>query len=252
MPARWRRVEGGDWAELAKARSEAINVVQWLVRVANSFVAAGTMEQRIELEFRAADAAIVTKPFESNLLLEMRLPTLEMQFLENGKLMPHILDPEEHSPAEVEAWLLVELLHRGVDRTKFSKTLPYAVPGLLTGDAEDYSPQSCRQGLMQLMIWLQNGAAVLAAGAGTGDGSRIICEPQTLGLSYPPYRGSGLGDVGFSPGDAENPEPFFYRRSNAPNGSAGSKKRSILPVSRLNDGGKPTVAATTFIQAPAG
>ena len=58
----------------------------------------------------------------------MRLPTLEMQFHEHGKPVPHILDPEEHSPAEVEAWMLVELLHRGVDREKFSKTLPYSNP----------------------------------------------------------------------------------------------------------------------------
>jgi hypothetical protein len=146
-PARWRLVGSGHPQGLAKARSEAINLVQWLARIANSYVTAGTPEQRTMLAFCAAEPALVTRPFDDDLALELRLASLEMQFREHGKPMPHILDPEEHSPAEVEAWLLVELLHRGVDHTKVSKALPYTIPGLMTGDSEDYSPRSCQQGL---------------------------------------------------------------------------------------------------------
>src|SRR5271169_6660613 len=175
----------GDLDELAKARTEAINLVQWLARIANSYVTEGPPERRTELEFRASAAALFTKPFDKNLQLEIRLPNLEMQFIDNGNPMPHILDPEEHSPAEIEAWILVELLHRGIDREKFSKNLPYTVPGLMSGDAEDHSPQACQQGLTQLMAWLQNAAAVLSA-TSRGGGSanvRIVCLPQTLNLT---------------------------------------------------------------------
>lgn len=250
MPVTWQPVGTGDLDALAKARLEAINLVQWLVRIANSFVTANASDEPTELEFRAVGAAFVTKPFEGNLALEMRLPTLEMQFLENGRPMPHILDPEEHSPAEVEAWLLVELLHRGIDHTRFSKKLPYIIPGLLTGDEKDYSPQLCQQGLTQLMVWFQNAAAILdvMARASGRNGGRIICRPQTLDLSYVSNRGSGSADFGFSPGDAQSPEPFFYGNARAPNG----KECSILPASKLFEEDDPCAAAITFMQAATG
>jgi hypothetical protein len=162
---RWQVIEAGDREVLVRARNEAINLVQWLARIANSFSAGATPEERILLEFRSTDAAFVTKPFDRDMAVEMRLPSLEMQFLEGGRPVPHIFDPEEHSPAEVEAWLLVELLHRGLDRTKFSKNLPYSVPGLMTGDAEDHSPQACRQGLTQLAAWFRNASTSYACPA---------------------------------------------------------------------------------------
>ena len=166
-------------------------------------------------------------PFDDDLALELRLASLEMQFREHGKPMPHILDPEEHSPAEVEAWLLVELLHRGVDHTKFSKALPYTIPGLMTGDSEDYSPRSCRQGLAQLAAWLQNAADVLDATmrvAGV-DHVRIACLPQTLSLVGLSGAGSKRTDFGFSPGTEQNPEPFFYANACA----AGGRQKTIDP-----------------------
>ena len=164
-----------------------INVAQWLARIANSYVAASTPEQRIRLEFRPADATIATGKFDKAIALEMRLPMLELQFLENGKPMPHVFDPEEHSPAEAEAWLLVELLHRGVDRQKFSKELPYAIAGLMSGDAEDYSPQLCRPGLIHLTALMRDAAAVLetAAPSKGDDQASIVCLPQNLNLVGP-------------------------------------------------------------------
>ena len=100
-----------------KARELTLNIVQWLARIANSYVADRSTKDRVTLDFRT-DGSFVTKTFEHGLALELRLPSLEMQFQERGKLVPHILDPEERSPAEVEAWILVELLHRGLDRDK--------------------------------------------------------------------------------------------------------------------------------------
>jgi hypothetical protein len=249
-PARWQLAGTGDPQALAKARSEAINLVQWLARIANSYVTAGTPEQRTMLAFCAAEPALVTRPFDDDLALELRLASLEMQFREHGKPMPHILDPEEHSPAEVEAWLLVELLHRGVDHTKFSKALPYTIPGLMTGDSEDYSPRSCRQGLAQLAAWFQNAADVLDATmrfAGV-DHVRIACLPQTLSLVGLSGEGSKRTDFGFSPGTEQNPEPFFYANACA----AGGKKQSILSASALLAESDPAATAMKFIKLAAG
>jgi hypothetical protein len=253
-PAQWQAVGPLDLDALAKARSETINLVQWLARIANSFVAAESPDERVTFEFRPADAVFVTKTFANNLALELRLPTLEMQFLENEKAAPHIFDPEEHSPAEVEAWLLVELLHRGVDRTKFLKKLPYKIAGLMTGDADDHSPQSCRQALTQLMAWFRNAAAVLdvTVRKAAVDPVKIVCWPQTLGLSCASDTGSSRSDFGFSPGDTEIPEPYFYRYQAATNGSAAARTRSILTASELLGERDPAAAATAFMTAATG
>lgn len=249
-PARWRLA--GDPQALEKARVEMINIVQWLARVANSYVTARTPDDRVLLGFRAADAAFVTKTFDDGLALEMRLPSLEMQFVENGRAAPHILDPEEHSPAEVEAWLLVELLHRGIDRSKFTKQLPYSVPNLMTGDAEDYSPQSCESGLTALMAWFQNAAESLQAAARGPTGKvGIVCAPQTLELSCITDSASEPASFGFSPGDGRCLEPYFYRNMPAREKVTGSSKRSILTASQLLAENDPANVAITFLQAAA-
>ena len=249
---RWQTVAPLDVEALAKARFETINLAQWLVRIANSYVDAGSADERVVLEFRSDEAAFFTKTFAGELSLELRLPTLELQFHESGKPVPHIFNPEERSPAEVEAWLLVELLHRGVDRTKFSKKLPYNIPGLMTGDAEDHSPQACERGLRQLMAWFRNAAAVLAAAAhSSGAGSsRIVCWSQTLTLSSAPN--SGPTQAGFTPGDAQIAEPYFFRNRPSGNGSPAGKRRSTLKASELLTQTDPAAAAIAFMTSATG
>jgi hypothetical protein len=243
-----------DPAELARARTEAINLVQWLARIANSYVSDGPPQRRIDLEFRMADAAFITKRFCTELALEMRLSGLEMQFLENGKPMPHIFDPEEHSPADVEAWLLVELLHRGVDRDKFSKTLPYEIAGLMTGDAEDYSPRSCQQGLRQLTAWFQRAALVLEAAARAAGAKTvsILCAPQTLTLRCASEPAGRQNDLHYSSGDAQTPEPYFYADRAATNGAMCNLRRPILKGSTLLAQIDPAAAARRLLEFVSG
>ncbi len=247
LPLPWSSLTAPGSEALGDARREAVNLAQWLARIANSYVAADAQEERLTLEFRAADAAFVTRAFEKNLALEMRLPKLEMQFLEDGKPAPHILDPEEHSPAEVEAWLLVELFHRGLDTAKFSKSLPYTVPGLMSGDAEDHSPQSCLQPLSVLEAWYRNAAAVLHAASGAAD-ARIVCWPQDLSLKC--VMDAKVAGFGFSPGDAEHPEPFFYVNSVAgTDAGAAVMKRAMLSASALLAERDPSAALKAFLKA---
>jgi hypothetical protein len=241
-----------DLAELARARGEAINLVQWLVRVAYSYVTSGVPERHTDLEFRAANAAFVTRQFADGVALEMRLPDLHLQFLHDGKAVPHVFDPQERSPAEAEAWILVELLHRGIDREKFSKKLPYTIPGLLTGDAEDYAPQACRKGLIQLTGWFGKAAAVLEAGARARslDKAEVICLPQTLDLVLAPLSGASSIALGFSPGDIENPEPYFYT-GGAANPASPKLPRAIVSGSKLLAQGDAVRAAGTLLKMAA-
>jgi hypothetical protein len=157
-----------------------------------------------------------------------------MQFQERGKLVPHILDPEERSPAEVEAWILVELLHRGLDRDRFSKSLPYAIANLMSGDAEDYSPQACAPGLAQLAAWFCAASAVLSTHG------RVVCAPQTLTLGV--ASGRGTPAVGFSPGNAERDEPHFFIDT------YNDRERRVLTASELANERDPAAAAAQFIK----
>jgi hypothetical protein len=243
---------GDDLAELARARSQAINLVQWPARVAHSYVTRSVPERRTDLEFRAADAAFVTQQFADGVALEMRLPDLHLQFLHNGKPVPHVFDPQERSPAEAEAWILVELLHRGIDREKFSKKLPYAVAGLLTGDAEDYAPQACQEGLGQLTAWFGKAAAVLEAAARARglDKAHIVCLPQTLDLVLAPLGGAKSIPLGFSPGDTENSEPYFYNGGAATPASQ-KAPRAIVSGSKLLAQGDAARAAATLLKMAA-
>ncbi len=238
---------------LRKARAETLNLIQWLARVANSYVPAGFPEGRQQLEYRAATATFLTRPFDKDLTLALQMPTLEMQFHGHRKAEPHIFDPEERSPAEAEAWLLVELLHRGVDTARFSKKLPYDIPGLMTGDAADHSPQSCQHALTQLTAWFRKAAAILDAAAWTSDTEQtcIVCWPQTLSLSCASKGGSARPDIGFSPGDADHNEPYFYRGHRASNGPGTRKGRSILTASELLAASDPAATAFGFLTTAA-
>jgi hypothetical protein len=247
----WQAVGTGGLDELATARAETVNLMQWLARVANSYVRNGAAEQRTELEFRASQAAFVTRPFDNNVALELRLPSLEMQFLEHDAPAPHVLDPEEHSPAEVEAWILVELLHRGIDREKFSTRLPYPMADLMSGDAEDHSPRSCRRGLEELAAWLKNAAAVLEAAAhaaGARD-ARIVCLPQTFTLTCMSGLEGKPADFGFSPGDSSEPEPFFFATAVAAEAAGAAGTRMTLKASKLLAQQDPAAAATAFLKS---
>ena len=112
-PAPWPKSHDGEKESFVKARELTLNIVQWLARIANSYVADRSTKDRLTLDFRT-DGSFVTKTFEHGLALELRLPSLEMQFQERGKLVPHILDPEERSPAEVLAFAGRSIAPEGV------------------------------------------------------------------------------------------------------------------------------------------
>jgi hypothetical protein len=252
--ALWRPLARGDREQLARARSEALNLVQWLARIAHSYVTNVASERRTDLDFNAAGGSFTTQSFADGAALQIRLPDLQLQFLAHGKPVPHIFDPHERSPAEVEAWILVELLHRGIDRQKFSKQLPYALADLMTGDAVDHETEACREGLTQLTAWFGNAAIALDAMARRSGATnvRIICLPQTFALTLAPDSLGPSIDLGFSPGDRENPEPYFY--TGALGNSDGSQQpaRWIAGAAALLTQDDPAPAAAMLLKMKTG
>ena len=79
---------------LARARVETINLLQWLVRIENSYLPASLLEERFLLQYRPASATFITKPFDQGLTLALYMPSLEMQFHKDAKAVPHVFDPD--------------------------------------------------------------------------------------------------------------------------------------------------------------
>ena len=182
----WRPIPNVDVNTLGEARRQAHNTAQWLVRLAHTYMAPVVECRHTLLRWDLRAQALVTQNFLPNLALELRLTDLALQFREHDRPSPHVLDVDDRTPAEVEAWLLVELLHRHLDRDRFSKDLPYEFPDLMTGDAVSYSPETLGTGLRELALWFDNGASVLAGIAEDvlrlGRPGNVWCWPQIFHL----------------------------------------------------------------------
>jgi hypothetical protein len=249
--AGWRPVGELDPGLLGKGRSLALSVAQWPARVANSYVAGPTWIDRMYLEWDAAAGTLVTPSFDRELAIGLDLATLQMWFLEQRRRVPHSFDPEGRSPAQAEAWILVELLHRGVATTQFSKALPYELPDLMSGDAEEYSPQSCAAELRELAAWYHNASISLRAAAkriGVA-APHIACNPQDLTLMCQVKVGAGQPknqkvEVGFSPGRHATDDPYFYVK--AASGNPGAP--SMLRAATIIAAGAPQTRLAGFLQ----
>ena len=107
----------------------------------------------------------------------------------------------------------------------------------MAGDAVDHESQACREGLTQLVGWFGNAATVLEAlaRASGAANARIICLPQTFALTLAPDSGGPGIDLGFSPGDREYPEPYFYARGIAGEGSQPVHRIAARPLLTQDD-----------------
>jgi hypothetical protein len=145
---------------LRDAFSQSHNAVQWLARMMRSFRSVNAGED-IALRWNNERNAFVTDDLSEGLKMELRLPELTLQFLEDGEPVKHELHMEGRSPAQVEAWILVELLHRGIDRRRFSKDLPYEIPHAMAGDNVEYSPAFREGELKKILEWFTAAADLL-------------------------------------------------------------------------------------------
>ena len=215
----WPNISTVDANKHNAARRQAHNAVHWLVRLANSYTEPGDVSGQAPLVWDASDNVIMTKPFLDKYSVELRVGPLEMQFREGGKPVPHTLDFEERTPAHVEAWVLVELLHRGIDRSRFSKSLPYAPKDLMTGDSEEHEAEAYKDELAVLDGSFRAATAVLKELRGLSDigiaaDAAISCWPETFQIGHeialPPGSGASVLRVGIAPGDGVRPDPYFF------------------------------------------
>lgn len=208
--------------EVQEAFSQAHSAVQWLARMVNSFSVPASDGSHLHMRWHADDAIIETATFAENTSVEMRLPGMVLQFLESGSRTKHEVELDDKSPAQIEAWTLIELLHRGIDRDAYSKHLPYDVSHLLGGDAQDYQTFGREQAFADMTAWMRHAAKLLetisthAKNNKLGETSNIRFAPETFSLFtriHPEGERPAVGsfvEIGFCGGTAPSQDPHFY------------------------------------------
>ena len=219
------------------ARRQIHNAAQWLARMANSFIPATANQDHLRLTWSPERGALATQKFEGGLAVELRLAQLCLQFLDGGKPVPHILDLEDRSPATIEAWMLVELLHRSKDRDRFSKTLPYEIAAPMTGDTEKYTPEDLAPELALLTNWAK-GASDIISPLAKDEQVWFWPEPSQFGFvtksGAPASNGGSHVRLAFSLGDERTTEPYFLVVPEKHGTVQSLRPDVVLPASRIH------------------
>ena len=222
---------------------EIENALQWLARMTRSF-ASDVTDDELHLFFDPQRRRFVTPEIAPATVLELSLPDLVLQFEENGLPSPHAMDVDDKSTSEIEAWLLCEMLHRGFDRDRFSKRLPYKSDHLLTGDERKYAPSAHLDELRGHAESLVAASRIIRAlRAASTDGpadipsDRLMCWPESSTIGFISTSRDGAADlkVGYALASARGGTPagFFVAFRSPPFRDKESKKALDVSEDRL-------------------
>ena len=200
---------------------EAHNALFWVARGANSFLKYLPQNQHLSLLWAPSSKDFRTRYFEKQFQIGLSIRDLEIYFCENGVKVPHSFCFDDRTPAFAEAWYLVELLHRDLDQSKFSTSLPFESPFMLMGDTQDHNASLYNHELEALDVSLlksvrlfQRVPHLLAPVKSLlHQPNRIALEPETFTLEYTAFFSETSGQkiiIGFSAGDHLRPEPFYF------------------------------------------
>ena len=251
----WPSLNEIDGDKLSSARRLAHNAMHWLVRFTSSYGEPELVGNQPPLVWNTRESAIETQRFLDTYSVELRIAPLELQFREDGAHVPHTLGLEEHTPAHVEAWVLVELLHRGIDRSRFSTDLPYSPNDLMTGDHEEYEPKAYARELAAIDQSLRAGATVIEALhrqlSGTAGGTSLSCWPDLFQIGFeidlPPGSGSKKLRIGIAPGDGVRTEPYFFVGTEQQAQTAGFTRDCVVPLRNAASEGMDAGSAVALL-----
>ena len=241
-----------DPKRMAAARRQIHTAAHWLARMANSFIPATAGHDHLKLRWTPERGALATQSFDGALAVELRLAQLQFQFLEDGKPVPHILDLEDRSPATIEAWMLVELLHRNKERDRFSKLLPYEIASPMTGDSEKYMPEELAPELALLTNWAKSATDIISPLA-KGEQVWFWPEPMQFGFvaktGAPASNGGSHVRTAFSLGDERTSEPHFLVVPEKHGSVQSLRPDVVLPASRIQKDALGTAAIQQFLSS---
>ena len=233
------------------ARVEAHNALFWMARASHSFLEPTHENSHLSLLWNEDKCDFRTRLLVDGCRIGLHLPELELYFCENEEKVPHSFWLDDRTPAFVEAWYLVEFLHRGIEQEKFSTALPFESPNMLMGDTEDHNASLFKTELSAMSECLRYAinilkivAEQLSKGKDFADNrGQITLEPQSFTLITKANLSTADGKrvlVGFSVGDHLRPAPFFFIKTGELD--AGSKTHlldyspsNIISLQSIND-----------------
>ncbi len=225
--------------ELQDAFMQAHSAVQWLARMVNSFTVPASDGSHLHMLWKPEETAIESAAIADDTVVEMRLPEMVLQFVEKGERTKHAVELDDKSPARIEAWTLIELLHRGIDRDTYSKNLPYDVSHLLGGDARDYETLGRETAFADMTDWMQHASGLIssvaqdAAKQGLGEAADVKFAPESFSLFvriHPDNDRPAVGnfaEIGFCAGTSSDTSPHFYALDTR------GDKREILAIDQI-------------------
>ena len=225
MTYNWPDIATFTSPDYKKARFEAQNAVFWMARGAHSYIEPLPQNKHIEMEWQSDRATLCTQVFDGDLQIGLSIPELEIFFCENGEKVMHSFWFDDRTPAYVEAWYLVELLHRDRDRSKFTIELPFESKDFFLGDTEEHDAPAVAGELKAMhdcFIIAENILSQVQQNLTDGDDAvseigSISCKPENFTLSFEISTKSADQAnvlVGMSLGDDLRPAPFFFVSKN--------------------------------------
>ena len=233
MTLNWPEPKIFETSEYKKARFEAHNALFWMARCAHSFLKARDDQKHMDLLWQSESKSFRTKIFDGDLQIGLHLPDLELYFCEHGIKVPHSFWLDDRTPAYVEAWYLVELVHRDRDRSKFSTDLPFESANMLMGDTKDHNASAVALELDALQKCFERAAdlfvnvsqSLLKNGHIAESANLITLKPESFSLilSFESAKTrESVTSIGLSAGDELRPSPFFFTTTESIN----SKKKT--------------------------
>ena len=220
------------WPEIAifqtkkyrNARVEAHNALFWMARASHSFLDPTLGNSHLSLFWNEDNCDFRTRLLVDGCQIGLHLPDLELYFCDHGEKVPHSFWLDDRTPAFVEAWYLVELLHRGIEQEKFSTALPFESPDMLMGDTEDHNASLFKTELTAMSECLSGAINILKIVADqlarhkdfANNPGQITLEPQSFTLMTRADLSTSHDKtvlVGFSVGDHLRPAPFFFSKT---------------------------------------
>ena len=215
----WRPIRGVDFGRLREARLQAHHAVQWLARAARAFVPPQPDDRHTNLGWDDDLDGFTTHGLEGDLRLALRINELRLVLAGASVQVSFTLD--RHSDAAARLRLGDLLAAHDFDPDRLDAKLPYEIPDHALARAGTYDAGGFADALFDLAAWFANAERSLG---------RVREQMVARGLAPSPVRTwphhfdmatlvvLEAGDAeharsvnaGFSPGDENYEEPYFY------------------------------------------
>ena len=216
--AAWRPIGGVDFGRLREARLQAHHAVQWLARAARAYVPPQPDDRHTNLGWDDETNCFITQPSD-DLDLGLRLTDLKLVLVGESVQVSFALDGRTDADTRLRLGDL--LAAHDLEPGRLDAKLPYEIPDHALARAGTYDAGGLADALSELAAWFANADRSL---------DRVWEQMVARGHAPSPVRtwphhfdmatlillegGNATHarsvNAGFSPGDENYEEPYFY------------------------------------------